>query len=328
MAAAQGVFPNLKPTEARMMFHYWSLDSLYWKNSWLTIGSFDGVHRGHQEIIHQMAVDAHAHGSPAVVISFYPHPAKVLGKRQDFKYLSTPEERNKQLRALGVDLAITHPFNHQVAGLSARAFMHHLQQHLGLLELWVGYDFALGRKREGDIPALKQLGEEFGYRLHVVAAVNSSDQPVSSSQVRAALAQGDVQQAERLLGRPYGLDGMVIPGDGRGHTIGIPTANLEIWNEKAVPKPGVYVCQASFESQTWGAVTNIGFRPTFENQPVLARVETHLLDFRGDLYGKYMQLVFLERLRDEQRFPNIESLVQQIHSDIHQARLRLAIPHP
>jgi riboflavin kinase/FMN adenylyltransferase len=307
-----------------MMFHYWSLDSLNWKNSWLTIGSFDGVHRGHQEIIRQMTAAAHSHESPAVVISFYPHPSKVLGKRQDFKYLSTPEERIQQLRALEVDLVITHPFNLQVAGLSARAFMERLQRYLGLQALWVGYDFALGRKREGDIPALRQLGEELGYRLHVIEAIRSSDQPVSSSLVRAALAQGDIRQADQLLGRPYGLSGLVIPGDGRGHTIGIPTANLDIWKEKAVPKPGVYVCQASIEGQTWGAVTNIGFRPTFENQSVLARVETHLLDFHGDLYGKHLQLEFIERLRDEQRFPDIGALVQQIHTDIHLARLRLA----
>ena len=324
MAAAQGVFPNLIPTGPPMMLHYWSLDSLNWKNSWLTIGSFDGVHRGHQEIISQMTAEAHSFGSPAVVISFYPHPAQVLGKRQDFKYLTTPEERNHQLRSLGVDLAISHPFNHQIAGLSARAFMQRLQQHLGLVELWVGYDFALGRKREGDIPALRQLGDELGYRLHAVEAVLSSDQSVSSSLVRAALAQGEIQQANQLLGRHYGLDGIVIPGDGRGRTIGIPTANLDIWSEKAVPKPGVYVCQASCEGQTWGAVTNIGFRPTFENQPVLARVETHLLDYHGDLYGKDMRLMFIERLRDEQRFPGIEALVQQIHSDIQQARLQLA----
>ena len=125
-----------------MMYHYWSLDSIDWHKSWLTIGSFDGVHRGHQEIIRQMVDGAHAHGCPAVVLSFYPHPAKVLGKRQDFKYLSTPEERNAQLRALGVDLAITHPFNLLIAGRSAREFMLHLKQHLDLEELWVGFDFA------------------------------------------------------------------------------------------------------------------------------------------------------------------------------------------
>lgn len=305
------------------MFHYWSLDSLNWNNSWLTIGSFDGLHRGHQEIIRQMAAEAHAQQSPAVVLSFYPHPSKVLGKRQDFKYLSSPEERNQQLRELGVDLAITHPFNLQVAGLSARAFMERLKQHLGLVELWVGYDFALGRKREGDIPALSQLGAELGYRLQVIDAVRSSDQPVSSSLVREALAQGEVQQAHLLLGRPYSLTGIVVPGDGRGQTIGIPTANLDIWNEKAVPKPGVYVCQAVLDGQTWGAVSNIGYRPTFEDQPVSARVETHLLDYRGDLYGRQLRLSFLERLRDEQRFPGIEALVQQIHTDIDQARLLL-----
>ena len=306
-----------------MMYHYWSPDSLEWKNSWLTIGSFDGVHRGHQEIIREMVESAHAQGNPAVVLSFYPHPVKVLGKRPEFKYLTTPEERNAKLRELGVDLAITHPFNLQVAGRSARNFMQHLQRHLGLQELWVGFDFALGRRREGDIPMLTQLGAEMGYRLHVVEAVRSHEQPISSSLIRAALADGDVRLANQLLGQPYSLSGLVIPGDGRGRTIGIPTANLDTWQEKAVPKPGVYVCRAACQGQTWGAVTNIGFRPTFENQPVAARVETHLLDYRSDLYGKQIRLTFLDRLRDEQRFPNIEALVEQIHADIRTARVQL-----
>ena len=306
-----------------MMYHYWSLDSLEWKNSWLTIGSFDGVHRGHQEIIRQMVVTAHAHNSPAVVLSFYPHPAKVLSKRQDFKYLSTPEERNVQLRSLGVDLAVTHPFNLQIAGRSARDFMLHLKQQLGLQELWVGFDFALGRKREGDIPRLSELGEALGYRLHVIDAIRSSEQPISSSLIRTALAEGNIRLTNQLLGQIYGLDGLVIPGDGRGRTIGIPTANLDVWNEKALPKPGVYTCHATFEGQTWGAVANIGYRPTFENRPVLARVETHLLDYHGDLYGKRVRLEFLDRLRDEQRFPNIDALVQQIQADIQIARQQL-----
>ena len=308
-----------------MMYHYWSLDSLNWKNIWLTIGSFDGIHLGHQEIIRQMITEAHAQGNPTAVISFYPHPAKVLGKRHDFKYLSTPEERIAQLRTLDVDLAISHPFNRQVASLSAREFMQHLQQHLGLQELWVGFDFALGRQREGDIQTLKLLGEELGYRLNVIEAVRSHEQPVSSSLIRAALAEGDAQLAGTLLGRPYSLEGLVVPGDGRGRTIGIPTANLDIWHEKIVPKPGVYVCQATFDGQTWGAVTNIGFRPTFENQPVLARVETHLLDYDDDLYGKQVQLRFLDRLRDEQRFPNVDALVHQIHTDIRAARQHLNV---
>jgi riboflavin kinase/FMN adenylyltransferase len=193
-----------------------------------------------------------------------------------------------------------------------------------LQELWVGFDFALGRKREGDIPRLSELGEALGYRLHVIDAIRSSEQPISSSLIRTALAEGNIRLTNQLLGQIYGLDGLVIPGDGRGRTIGIPTANLDVWNEKALPKPGVYACHASFEGQTWGAVTNIGYRPTFENQPVLARVETHLLDYHGDLYGKRVRLEFLDRLRDEQRFPSIDALVQQIQADIRIARQQLS----
>lgn len=302
------------------MLHYWSLESVYQRDAWLTIGSFDGVHRGHQEIIKHMAAGAHQVNAPAVVLTFYPHPSAVLRKRSDSFYLTSPEERAELLGSLGIDLVITHPFNLEVAALSARDFMARLTEHLNIRHLFVGYDFALGRGREGDVPRLKEVGEELGYSVTVVPPYRNGDAVISSSQVRSALTEGDVARAARLLGRPYRVSGEVVRGDGRGRTIGIPTANLNVWAQRVIPGAGVYVCQAKLNGRSWGAVTNIGVRPTFNEQSVSPRVEAHLLDYDHDLYGQTIQLDFLSRIRDEQRFPSVQALVEQIRQDIQKAR--------
>lgn len=306
------------------MQHSWSLNDIYLKDVWLTIGSFDGVHLGHQEVIHGLTAGAHANGVQAVVITFYPHPAVVLGKRKDPMYLTTPEERAALLGELGVDVVITYPFNTQVASLTAEQFMAQTKEHLGLRQLWVGQDFALGRGREGNVERLRQLGEVLGFELKVIPPAVENGVPISSSRIRSLLSQGDVVQAAHLLGRPYSLEGEVIQGDGRGRTIGIPTANLSIWEERIVPKNGVYVTRVHVDNQAWGSVTNIGFRPTFDNQNERPQVETHILDFYQDLYGQRVRIEFLLRLRDEQRFPSIDALIQQIHNDVVKARQALA----
>jgi riboflavin kinase/FMN adenylyltransferase len=204
--------------------------------------------------------------------------------------------------------------------LSAADFVGYLSAHLGLRQLFVGHDFALGRGREGNVPRLKQLAEIFGYSVNVVAPYKIDEQVVSSSQIRAALARGDVDQAARFLGRPYSLSGQVVPGDGRGRTIGIPTANLSVWAERVLPKAGVYVCRVRYRGSSWGAVTNVGIRPTFETRPVAPRVEAHLFDFEGDLYSETLHLDFLAWVREEQRFPSIQALVEQIHQDIRRGK--------
>jgi riboflavin kinase/FMN adenylyltransferase len=302
------------------MRHFWNLADVKLSDSWLTIGSFDGVHLGHQAIVRKLASGARAAGSPAVVLTFFPHPSVVLGKRKDPFYLTTSEERAALLGESGADVVITHPFDLQVAATTAVDFISRLKQQLGIAHLLVGYDFALGRDREGDVPALRKFGEEFGYTLETMPAVEINGEVVSSSRIRAALVEGAVQKAAQLLGRPYRISGQVIAGDGRGRSIGIPTANLEVWAERVIPKSGVYVCQALAGGKTWGAVSNIGVRPTFETQPVPARVEAHILDFDTQIYGEEIRLDFLARLRDEQRFPDVQALVAQIHQDIQRAR--------
>lgn len=306
------------------MQHFRSLESVHLENTWLTIGSFDGVHRGHQEVIREMTAEAHNNGASAVALTFYPHPAEVVRSRNFPFYLTTPDEKAKLLGNLGVDVVITHPFNLEIAATPARDFMEIIQQHLGLHHLRVGYDFALGRNREGDAKKLTEIGIELGYTLEQIPPFNLGDQVVSSSRIRFLLGAGLVEEAAELLGRNFIVEGTVIYGDQRGRTIGFPTANLKIWEMRAIPAAGVYICRAVVNGITYNAVTNIGVRPTFEASPVPPRVEAHLLDFQGDIYGESVHLEFLSRLRGEQRFVSVDQLISQIHLDIEAARQFLA----
>lgn len=302
------------------MLHHTSLQGLHLQDTWLTIGSFDGVHKGHQAILRKLVAGAHAANAPAVALTFYPHPSVVIRGRTGPFYLTSPAERAELLGKLGVDRVITLTFDQALANLTAHEFVQLLCDHLGLSRLYVGHDFTLGRGRQGDLPFLQNLGKEMGFAVKVMRSIRLGGQVVSSSRIRAALAQGDVRLAKALLGRYYQVSGVVVPGDGRGRTIGIHTANLEVPPDRCLPASGVYACLASLEGRAWKAVANIGVRPTFENQPVLPRLEAHLLDYAGDLYGKDLQVAFVAHLRDERRFSGVEALVAQIQSDIHQAK--------
>lgn len=306
------------------MQHFDSLEATHLSGAWLTIGSFDGVHLGHQAIVNQLVHAAHAAGAPAVVLTFFPHPSAILRNRQEAMYLTSPAERAALLGELGIDAVITQPFTHELAQNSAYEFMARVKGAVQPRHILVGYDFALGRGREGNVARLRELGADFNYTLDVVPPVQMEGEIVSSSQVRLALADGEVAKAARLLGRPYPLAGEIVPGDGRGRLLGIPTANLNVWPWRILPKAGVYACLAEVAGKSWPAVTNVGVRPTFEDQPVPPRVESHLLDFKGDLYGQPVRLDFIERLRDEQRFPNVDALLAQIQQDIAKARKLLA----
>jgi len=318
------------------MQHYCSLNDVHLGNVWLAIGSFDGVHKGHQAIIRKLTAQAHAAGAPAVVLTFHPHPLIVLRNQSSHYYLTSPEERALLLGEMGVDVVITHPFDLQVANLSAREFVQEMVLHLGLQHLYTGHDFALGRGREGDLPALQKLGKEFGFSINFMRRIKVAGQVVSSSRIRSALELGDIEMVSRLLGRPYQVSGEVIRGDGRGHRLGVPTANLDVWAERALPRAGVYACLAGVDGIMWKAVANVGFRPTFSsekrsdvmlgvhhitnNQPASPLVEVHLLEFERDLYHQKISLSFISWLRDEQRFSNIQALVNQIQQDIKRAR--------
>lgn len=302
------------------MQHYRLIDDVHIPGSWVSVGTFDGVHAGHRAVLSQMAAGAHDAGLPAVVVTFFPHPAVVLRGLETPHYLTLPDERAELLAETGIDAVVTLEFTREMSTLSALRFMEMLSQHLGIRQLWAGSDFALGRNREGDLAALQRLGEALGYTVHSLQPVRIDGRVVSSSQVRALLAEGQVREAAQLLGRPYQVGGPVVHGDARGRTIGIPTANIDIWPQKILPANGVYAGWALLGGQRVAAVTNIGVRPTFGTLPPLPRVEAHLLDFNHDLYGQTLRLEFLQRLRAEQRFSSIEALVEQIHTDIRTAR--------
>jgi riboflavin kinase/FMN adenylyltransferase len=307
------------------MQHYSSLQDARVQGAWLTIGAFDGVHLGHQKVLKELTAGAHANGAPAVALSFFPHPVEVLrGPLQAF-YLSSPEEKLGLLEALGLDVLIQHPFDEQMAQTPAREFVEQLKGQLDLQQLWVGHDFALGHNREGDFPTLQRFGTEMGFEVRAVGALELDGEPISSSRIRRLLGEGRVEDAARCLGRPYTLTGEVVKGAGRGASIGIPTANLQIWPKRALPASGVYVCRVGAGDHTWGAVTNIGVRPTFDEKLRVPVVETHILDYAGDsLYGKPLHLEFLARLRDEKRFAGVDELIAQIKSDIEAGREHLA----
>jgi riboflavin kinase / FMN adenylyltransferase len=292
--------------------------------AWLAIGSFDGVHRGHQELISQMVAAAHAAGDPAVAITFFPHPIVVLRGLQGPIYLSDPQERADLLGRLGLDAVITLTFDKALANLTALDFMTLLKEKLAFHQLWIGQNFVLGHGREGDVNRLRQLGEQLNYSVHVVTPVTIADQLVSSSQIRTWLAEGNVEQVKEGLGRRYALSGPIVHGDGRGKGLGIPTANIDYWSERVAPSSGVYACWAEVDNQRIPAVASQGYRPTFEPVAKVSRLEAHLLDFHQDLYGRQMRLEFVARLRAELKFPSVESLMVQIYQDIDDARRLLA----
>lgn len=309
----------------------------------LTIGNFDGMHRGHQALLQRLcSLAAALNQRPDApryqtgLVTFDPHPLAVLRPDRLQTLLTTPQERLALAADLGIDLGVIQTFTPELARLEPRAFLQLLIEHLGLAVLVVGPDFALGRNRTGDIATLHQLGEELGYALHVVEPITwHGETQVRSSAIRQALAQGDVQTAADMLGRPYPVRGTVVAGDGRGRQLGIPTANIETAPEKLLPADGVYATLAQVQSpggvETYASVTNLGIRPTVGGQE--RRLETHLLDFPApgrsdDLYGQTITLVLVARLRGEQRFPNLDALVSQIHTDIAEARAILGPVSP
>jgi riboflavin kinase/FMN adenylyltransferase len=303
-----------------MVQHYTSLDGINIRNTYLTIGSFDGIHIGHQQLIRELNNRAHLFGAKSVVLTFHPHPSVILRGRTGAFYLTTPSEKAQLLDELGIDILITHPFTHELSQSSAREYVSNLLDHLEFLQLWVGHDFALGKGREGNVPNLKVLGEELRFQVHVIEPVMITGNVVSSSLLRKLITEGNISEANRLLGRLYRVAGDVVHGDGRGKRIGIPTANLETGDEKLIPGAGVYACRAQILDKLWPAAVNVGTRPTFESADQRSHVEAHILDFSGDLYTQNIKLDFVERLRGEERFESVDELIKQIYADIEQTR--------
>jgi len=297
------------------MKHVHSLEELSLNNAHLSIGVFDGVHCGHRAIIEKLVEGAREKNAPVVVLTFDPHPASVLTGKE-IKYLTMPDERARLISDLGVDHIITQRFTREISNTSAREYMSRLKKHLGLKHLLIGYDFALGRGREGDAALLAELGKELAYTVKVIPAVSDKELVISSTEIRKLVASGDVVEAAKLLGYNYTIGGEVIHGEGRGKKLNFPTANIDYPKSKVMPSNGIYACWAHLGSEKFMAATNIGFNPTFTPERQVASLEAYLLDFDRDIYGEVLKLEFVARLRDELKFDSVEALVQQIGQDV------------
>jgi riboflavin kinase/FMN adenylyltransferase len=240
-------------------------------------------------------------------------------------YLTLPEKRAELLGELGVDHILTYPFTKQTVQKSAEAFILELRNQLNFSDLWIGYDFALGKNREGNADRLSKLGQLHDFRVWEIPAFHFREKLVSSSQIRKLLREGEVKDAADLLGRPFEISGEVIKGDNRGKSLGFATSNLNVASEKVNIKPGVYACLAEVDDQVWKAVTNVGYRPTFGPDIDSPRIETHLLDFSRDLYSKIIEVRFIKRLRDEKKFDQVGDLIDQVQKDISRTREILSI---
>ena len=296
-----------------------SIEDVNLKNSWLTIGVFDGVHRGHQQIIRRLTSGAQAAHAQAVVLTFWPHPATVLGN-QHVKCLTTPDERVELLSALGVDVVIAQTFDTTLANTSAPKFVSRLKEHLGLEHLLIGYDFALGKGRQGDAARLTEMGTELGYAVEVMPALSDESGVISSTEIRKLVAIGNVAEAALLLGHSYSLHGPVVHGDSRGRELGFPTANIEYAPDKILPANGVYACRLWIEGTSYSGATNVGIRPQFHDKAEKPLVEAYILDFHGDIYGKDIRLEFISRLRDEKKFSSVDALIHQMKQDVIRTR--------
>jgi riboflavin kinase/FMN adenylyltransferase len=301
------------------MQHYRSLEGLTLENTWLTVGVFDGVHRGHRQVLNKLTAGARANGALAVVLTFDPHPAKVFG-RGDIKLLTLPGERAKLLGDRGVDAVITHPFDRHIANITALDFMKRLKDHLGVSHMVLGYDSTLGKNREGNAARLADIGLELGYTVETVTAVGDESGVISSTEIRKLITVGKVAEAARLMDHPYRLQGLVAHGDHRGRTIGFPTANLNYAREKVVPANGIYACWAYVRGERYSAAVNIGTNPTFTPDKRTMNVEAYLLDFAEDIYDETVTLEFVQRLRDELKYDSVTALIEQIGRDVEQTR--------
>ncbi len=301
------------------MEHFRELEPIRVKSIWATIGVFDGVHIGHQKIIRTMVAAAKKENKATAVVTFHPHPAVVLRQITMPFYLSTPEEKATSFEALGVDYTFTLSFTPEMASMPYSDFMKSITNTMKLEQLWVGSDFALGKGRKGTTKELTELGKELGYELIEFPHVTNHDEKISSSKIRKSIQTGDIRQANQALGRPYTIHGTVIHGDSRGRTLGFPTANLTITSEKILPPKGVYATLTSIDGKVYRSVTNIGYRPTFENDQFLTRIETFIIGFSKNIYNEPMTLSFIEWLRPEMRFEDVNALIHQIKKDIEHA---------
>jgi len=287
----------------------------------LTIGVFDGVHRGHCHLlrrVRQLALPSYL----SCVVTFTNHPRNVLRPGSQVRYITTPEKRLHLLQEQGVELAVPLEFTVELSQVNAHDFTTLLVQYLNMKGLVVGPDFALGHNREGNVNFLRQLGPEMGFWVETVEPLLLDSVMVKSSRIREAISQGNLELCARLLGRKFSLSGLVVKGDGRGRELGFPTANLAVEPQMILPGDGIYATWAIIDAVRHASATSVGVRPTFGLTQRL--VEVYVMDFEADLYGQPIEVEFVGKLRDQEAFGSVAALMEQMDRDVANARLALA----
>jgi len=287
-------------------------------NAVVTLGNFDGLHMGHQELVKAVIARARERNGTSVAFTFHPHPLKVLAPESCPPLISTYEEKVALFEELGVDLLVILPFTQEFACMAAEEFARTiLRDALDAREVHVGFNYRFGKNREGDVGRLREFGRSFGFDVVEIPEVSVDGEIVSSTKIRDLLRAGDVEHAAKLLGRSYAVTGTVVEGDKRGRTLGFPTANLDPKHE-ILPYPGVYAVRVFLETRQFDGIVNVGYRPTFDKHDLC--VEAHVFDFSEDVYGKEMTIFFIRKIRNEMRFGSVEELVGQLNRDVRTAR--------
>ena len=290
--------------------------------TFLTIGVFDGVHAGHRYLLGKLKQRAIEENLLSGVVTFNPHPQSVLRPQNHMLWLSDIKDRVRSIKKLGIDIVVILSFTPEISRLSAREFTSLLKKHLKMRGMLVGPDFVMGQGREGNIDLLRSLGREMEFTVETLSPFIIDGEAVSSTLIRQALAQGDMRKAEKLMGHHFYLKDRVTTADKRGQDMGFPTANLDVKPQQSIPENGVYATITHVNGKHFPSATNIGTRPTFGNGR--KTVETHLIDYKDDLYDKEIKVEFVQKLRDEQRFASSRELTAQIRKDIREVKTILS----
>ncbi len=301
-----------------MKIHH-SLDNFDARSPVVTIGTFDGLHKGHQVILERLKNLASKINGETVVFTFYPHPRVVTSPNEDsLRLLTTKDEKTELFRKYGIDHLIIYPFDKAFASLTYTEFVEDiLVKKIGTKCLVVGYDHKFGKNREGGFEYLKKCAEKYNFSIEKMDALSTGEgENISSTKIRAALQEGDIKTANHYFGHEFTLHGTVVKGKQLGRKMGFPTANIESSDKhKIIPGYGVYAVKVEFDGKTFNGMLNIGTRPTFNKNADNRSIEVNIFDFSGDIYGKKLTLCFVDKIRDEKKFPGIESLVEQLKKD-------------
>ena len=283
------------------------------KSTIATIGTFDGIHIGHQKILNSLARFAKENSLKSVVITFDPHPRKIINKKNSIELINTIEEKKEKIKTLGIDYLIVQKFDEKFSETEANKFVEILKNNINIKKLIVGYDHRFGKNRNADINDLKKYGKELNFEVIEIDALEIEEVNISSTKIRSAIKEGNIRLTNSYLGYNFFLSGEVVKGHSRGKELGFPTANLKIDEDKIIPKNGVYLVKSKIDHQDIYGMMNIGYNPTFNNKS--KKIETHFFNVNKNLYGKIIKIELLEYIREEKRFETVDDLIQRLKLD-------------